>query len=82
MRRVELLAALFGEVVEAVLVEQLVEPAIKRVGRSLGQIRGGDPQPFLPLPLVASSHCHKTIIHQDVLFAKYFVHCCTFTTGC
>ena len=58
VRRVELLTALFGELVEAVLVEQLVEPAVKRVGRCVWQIRGGDPQPFLPLPLVASSHCH------------------------
>ncbi len=63
VRRLELLAALFGEVVEAVLVEQFVEPVIKRVGRSVWQIRGGDPQPFLALPPVASSHCHKTIIH-------------------
>ena len=62
-RRVELLTALFGELVEAVLVEQLVEPAIKRMSRCLGQIRGGDPEPFLPLPPVASSHCHETIIH-------------------
>ena len=82
VRRVELLATLFGEVVEAVLVEQLVEPAVKRVGRGLGQIRGGHPQALLPLPLVASSHCLKTILHQNVLFAKYFVFSCTFTTGC
>ena len=82
VRRVELLAALFGEVVEAVLVEQLVEPAIKRMGRCVWQIRGGDPQPFLALPLVASSHCHETIIHQSVFIVKYFIYFCTFTTGC
>jgi len=62
-RRVELLTALFGELVKAVLVEQLAEPAIKRVSRCGGQIRGGDPQPLLPLPLVASSHCHETSLH-------------------
>src|ERR1700722_7790673 len=61
--RVELLPNRFHILVELLLIQDLIQPLVKRMAHSHRQHRGRDPQPFLPNPLLASSHRHvlKTI---------------------
>ena len=61
--------------VEAVLVEQFVEPGVDGVRRALGRLADGDPKILPALPPFTLSHRHKTIISPNVLRA-------TFNTGC
>ena len=51
----------FGEVVELVLAEQLIQTSIKRVTRSRGQVRGRDPHRVLPIAF-APAQCHGRIV--------------------
>src|SRR5216684_7835925 len=61
-------ATLLAEAVKTSLVENLVQAAIERMARSHRQL-AVIPQPFLPLPLLPSAHCHKLILKP-----KHFQH--------
>src|SRR5215472_7006808 len=77
---VELPAHGLDLLVELVLIENSVQPVIKRVAGSLNHIAGCDPQILLPFSLLPRTHRHETILWQNVRDEKdFFV---TFTTGC
>src|ERR1700730_7037036 len=58
---IELAAAALAELIEAGLVQHLVQPLIERVTRSFGQF-AAIPEALLPLPMPARSHRHSRIL--------------------
>ena len=56
---VELLADCFDVLVELLLIQNLIQPPVKRMARAHWQRPGRRPQPLLPNPLFSSSHRHN-----------------------
>ena len=66
LEALELLAAPFDENIQPVLIEQGSQFAVKRGAGRLGQVDSRYPKILLPLPPLASSHGHRTILRHNV----------------
>ena len=57
--RVEALAEFFDIPVEVVLVEELIQPRVKRMRGTARQVLGGDPHRRLLRTPLSFAHCHR-----------------------
>src|ERR1039458_4764925 len=82
--RIELPAAALDELVEALRLQQLVQPLIKRMPRRRRQLPVRDPQILLLLPLPARPHRHAPILQTYPVNPRKTLRLriSTCTTGC
>src|SRR5271157_5386778 len=72
--RIELRAPPFDKFVEALGLQQLVQPLIERMSRRRRQLGVRNPDVLLLLPLLAGAHCHARIVETKAVDRSiYFV---------